>query len=753
MNKRAFKRDFPCPICGGHNGQQRGQSKRCYGFLSGEEWAHCTREEYAGGLSKYPNSDTFGHKLFGNCNCGIQHNSPQDDFGAKFKIPGIKNMKTKIIATYDYLDERGELLYQVCRKEPKGFIQRQPLEQGGWKYNLGGVRRVLYRLPELLASNKTDTVFVCEGEKDVDALRALGLVATTNAGGAGKWKKEYNTHLRGRYVVILPDNDETGQKHAESIAHSLSGIAANVKVITLPSLSDKGDVSDWLDMGGSARQLNALSEDAPLYEPSSSNSSNSQTPADDNAEHKPVAFPTLDRTKALYGLAGNIVRAIEPHSEADPTALLVQLLVAFGNVVGRTAYFVAEADRHYTNLFTVIVGDSSRGRKGSSLGYIRRLIEEADENWAGSITGGLTSGEGLVHHVRDEDDSFMPGAIRQGKKALVVENEFASVLKAQSRQGNTLSTLIRQAWDTGNLNVMRRESPDKATNAHISIIAHITGEELKLCLQGTDTVNGYANRFLWVASRRSKKLPEGGYFNLGDNAPLVARFREAVEFAGTVGEMKRDEEARELWLEIYDRIDDELPSGRLEAILSRAEAQIMRLACVYALLDCSTTVRRGHLEAAKAVWDYSVASARYVFGNYVLSKKAQKFLDLLTEAGTAGLNKTELFRKNGGRSDALNESLEALECAGHAFSIRIPTAGRDEERWFAATGNAQSNEFDEFNEERLGKGTVNSSNSSNLHDSDFELAAQEVPLAVHQDSVGSRRMANLFDSESGSQAV
>lgn len=348
----------------------------------------------------------------------------------------------------------------------------------------------------------------------------------------------------------------------------------------------------------------------------------------------------------------------------------------------------------------------------------------------------------------------MPGAICQGKKALVVENEFASVLKAQSRQGSTLSTLIRQAWDTGNLNVMRRESPDRATNAHISIIAHITGEELKLCLRDTDTVNGYANRFMWVASRRSKKLPEGGYFDLSDNAPLVASFRRAVEFAGMVGEMKRDDAARELWREIYGQIDDELPSGRLEAILSQAEAQIMRLACVYALLDCSATVRRVHLEAAKAVWDYSVASARYVFGSYILGKKAQKFLDVLTDARTEGLNKTELFRRNGGRSDGLNESLEELERAGYAFSMRIPTAGRDEERWFAADVNApERSGFDESDEERFVSDHLNSSNSSNSHNSAFELVSQEAPVEVIKESIGGGRVENLFDFESDSQAA
>jgi hypothetical protein len=440
----------------------------------------------------------------------------------------------------------------------------------------------------------------------------------------------------------------------------------------------------------------------------SSNSSDSQ------ASQEIAEFPKLDRQKALYGLVGDVVRAIEPHSESDPVALLVQMLAGFGNLIGRSAHFVAEADEHYTNLFVVIVGESSRGRKGSSLGHIKRLLIAVDDEWAGCITSGLSSGEGLIHHVRDEDaDGFMPGAVRQSKRAMVIEGEFASVLRAQGRDGNILSAIIRQAWDNGNLNVMRRDRPDRATNAHISIIGHITNYELNRCLRDTDAVNGFANRFLWVSSRRSKKLPEGGDFHKTDVAPLLRRLREAVESARLVRIMNRDEEARELWREIYDKLDEEIPNGRLGATLNRAEAQIGRLACIYALLDCSDVVKRVHLEAAKAVWDYCVASARYIFGENVLSKKAQKFLDALHKAGNKGLNKTQLYTKNGGRPDGVNEALAELKSAGYAFDMKIPTAGRDEERWIAVEASAvQYSEDDDFDEESQNKDELESSKSS-----------------------------------------
>ena len=266
---RRFKNsNNPCPICGGFDNKKRGRGERCYGFLSDdEEWVHCTRVEFSGGLTRHPNSDTYAHKLYGDCNCGVQHNPPTEGFTGRPKTPGIKKMKTITIAEYDYVDERGELLYQVCRTEPKGFFQRQPLEQGGWKNNLEGIRRVPYRLPELLAADASVTVFICEGEKDVDILLEFGLMATTNAGGAGKWREEYNEHLRGRSVVILPDNDEPGRKHAESVARSLSQIAASVKVVNLPGLSEKGDVGDWLKAGGTVEQLQELVVSAETFTP------------------------------------------------------------------------------------------------------------------------------------------------------------------------------------------------------------------------------------------------------------------------------------------------------------------------------------------------------------------------------------------------------------------------------------------------------------------------------------------------------
>lgn len=170
------------------------------------------------------------------------------------------------LAIYRYVDEEGKLVYEVLRFPGKRFLQRRPGKGGEWIYNLQGVRRVLYRLPEVLtAVREGRTIFLVEGEKDCDNLTRLGLTATTNPGGAGKWLTEYNECLRGANVIIIPDNDETGRRHAEQVAASLAGVAASVKLVKLPGLPPKGDVSDWLASGHTKEELLTLVQQAPEW--------------------------------------------------------------------------------------------------------------------------------------------------------------------------------------------------------------------------------------------------------------------------------------------------------------------------------------------------------------------------------------------------------------------------------------------------------------------------------------------------------
>ena len=181
-------------------------------------------------------------------------------------MPENGHRQSTIVATYDYKDEGGTLLYQVVRyAAPKDFKQRRPDGNGGWIWNLKGTRRVLYRLPELLAADPEATVLVAEGEKDVDRLRSFGYVATCNAGGAGKWRPEYGEPLRSRRIIVIPDADDTGRLHAHAVKTAVADVAGFVGVMPLPDGCK--DVSDFFDNGGTTDQLDSLTAEDPKPEP------------------------------------------------------------------------------------------------------------------------------------------------------------------------------------------------------------------------------------------------------------------------------------------------------------------------------------------------------------------------------------------------------------------------------------------------------------------------------------------------------
>ena len=311
---------------------------------------------------------------------------------------------------------------------------------------------------------------------------------------------------------------------------------------------------------------------------------------------------------------------------------------------------------------------------------------------------GLASGEGLIWALRDEICERVPvkeagRVIRheeqvsdegvKDKRLLVAEPEFARVLQVCEREANTLSAIIRESWDTGNLRILTKKQAARSTEAHISIIGHITGDELRRMLTDTAAANGFANRFLWVCTRRSKLLPEGGAWDTVDFQAITRRVKVAADFAASIGVMERDEQARSVWKGVYGDLTEGKP-GLLGAVTSRAEAQTMRLACVYALLDCSATVRAEHLMAALAIWQYCEASARFIFGDALGDPTADQILGVLRSH--EGMTRTELreyFSRNRS-SEEIGRALGVLQEYGLVRMVKEGgQAGRPTERWFA----------------------------------------------------------------------
>lgn len=412
-------------------------------------------------------------------------------------------------------------------------------------------------------------------------------------------------------------------------------------------------------------------------------------------EERP-AGPVLGR-EALYGLAGDVVRTLEPHTEADPAGLLVNLLAGFGNLVGPGPYALVHRERHTPRLYVVVVGQSAKARKGTSWSVTRPLLEQAAPDWASRIQGGIASGEGLVHAVRDERTDAKGDLVDAGaidKRLLAFAPEFGRVLAVAGRDGSVLSQLIREAWDgEGRLQVMTKNDPLLASSSHITILGQITREELLADLTDVETANGFANRFLFALVRRSKFLPRGtgpGY-HPGIIDPLVDRLRDAAKAAATIGLMGRSKDAEEFWDELYYELErDTGATGLTAAITVRSSPMVLRLSMIYALLDGSPVIDLPHLRAAHAVWRYSEASVQEIFGEALGDEVADQLLAELRAVLPAGLSLDEQASRFSYRytSKRLAAARALLERAGLARTVTEQTRGRPRHVTYASPGGA-----------------------------------------------------------------
>jgi hypothetical protein len=309
------------------------------------------------------------------------------------------------------------------------------------------------------------------------------------------------------------------------------------------------------------------------------------------------------------------------------------------------------------------------------------------------------AGEGVIWAVRDPIRTMVPtgkGRDRKmveeitdpgvtDKRLMVLEPEFAGALAVMERPGNILSRIIRDACDRGNLATLTKTSPARATGAHISIFGHITADELRERLDRISMLNGYANRFLWFLVRRGNVLPFGGALTADVIGALGQQVATAVNAARSVSLVSMTEAAREDWVKVYPALSEGRP-GLLGAILARAEAQVVRLALLYALLDGRPEIDIEHLRAALAVWEYAEASARYIWGDTLGDPVADEILRSLRQAGDDGMSRTDirdLFGRHRG-GDQIGRALSVLAERGLARRIkRDGTGGRPSEIWYA----------------------------------------------------------------------
>ena len=324
------------------------------------------------------------------------------------------------------------------------------------------------------------------------------------------------------------------------------------------------------------------------------------------------------------------------------------------------------------------------------------MLQAAEPDWfAAHVQSGLASGEGLLWGVRDPIEKSEPmkdhGRITgyqtvtiddgvDDKRLLVVEPELARVLKVLGRQGNTLSPVLRDAWDSGDMQTMTKNTPVRTTGAHICLIGHVTAEELKRELADTEMVNGFANRIIWLAVRRSKLLPDPTPFTGPAVASLAEELVVTFRWAETLTELRRDPEAAELWRMVYPDLSEER-EGLAGALLARAEANVLRLSMLYALLDRSTVIQPEHLLSALELWGYAERSVEWIFGDAIGDPVADTIAQALEHNGRMSRTQiSSLFGRNE-TSGRISQALQSLLTHGKARTFMQETEGRPIEFW------------------------------------------------------------------------
>lgn len=414
---------------------------------------------------------------------------------------------------------------------------------------------------------------------------------------------------------------------------------------------------------------------------------------------KPGGLPK----KAYYGLIGEILGTVDPYTEASPAAILLGFLVGFGNKIGRSVYMRAQQDYHYSNLYGVIVGDSATARKGVAWSLVRDLlllpIQTNEKTFRVNLSenhvwrpkdGGIASGEGVIDLVRDDvvryDMKEKRKVIDEGsgvedKRALLYEAEFASVLRKASLPTSIIWPVLRTLWDRGSAENTAKNSPIRTTNAHISLLGNITEQELRLAFPQCELVSGTANRILWAWVERSKSLPSGKPVPLHIMNRLREKIEDCVAFGQRGGELQRSEEADELWREFYESNFKHPPRGFLSSILDRADAQVLRLSILYTLLDKSLTIEKRHLEAALAFWEYSKASAEYLFGETTGHPLDNKIINALESLEGQG-SRTEIsaLLSNNYQAREMDTAYQRLKDAGLIIEKSLNSTSRGRSR-------------------------------------------------------------------------
>jgi len=629
-------------------------------------------------------------RILMHCHAGCSNDAIVDKMGLSLRdlMPTsgngnpADNGKSIIVATYDYRDEQGKLLYQICRMQPKTFRQRKPRQDGGWEWSTKGVRKLPYHLPELQVADPRDIVYITEGEKDVENLVKLGFVATCNSGGAGKWRPEFNEYLRGRRVVVLPDKDTPGRKHAQQIASNLQGIAAEIKVVELPGTGK--DVSDWLDACGTAEELQRIVEATTTTRPPAKM-------AHASPQWRPFPITVLPEPIRTFVRQASVTIGVDPSYVV--TALLPALAAAIGNsrLIMLKRGWVEPAV-----LWGVLVGDSGtmkspsidvatryvQQRQAKAIAVHQRAMEQYDRDLEQRKGGsdrwklsGKRNGEPLPEEiVKPKCERFSCSDVTVEGLSVLLEDAPRGLLLIRDELAGWIGGFDQYKGGKGSDTahwltihgardlIVDRKGTDRPTvfarRAAVSIVGGIQPGTLRRVLGQKHFENGLAARLLMaMPSRQSKQWTESEISDaldqeigrLFDRLYLIEP-RQNANDQPEPAVMVLSSSGKAAWVEFYNQHAEWQANATEEqaAVLSKLEGAAARLALI---LHCVRQAA-GDRTVSDQVDDQDIAAGVAIARWY--ANEADRVYHVLKETDNDRLRRQaiELISRRGGRITA-----------------------------------------------------------------------------------------------------
>ena len=422
-----------------------------------------------------------------------------------------------------------------------------------------------------------------------------------------------------------------------------------------------------------------------------------------------VPWPKPITEIGRYGIAGEFIDLVSPQTEADSNAILLCFLTYAGNAMGRNFFVSAGADQHFGNLFTCLIGNTGHGRKGSAMSVVESFYEHGSPPRLGHRLKGISTGEAIVYEIHDDIFKFtlvdkknqkyertLAEPNIPDKRLLIVLSEFQQCLANMRKNDSILPSILRTAWDKGDLATPAKTSRATATGAHVSLISAMSREELLEQTSVNDAESGTLNRLLFCCSRRSKLLPQGGQFQRLYKSEqwkgIQERLARNIDTFEEQIHMTRDFDAEEIWglneqphRGLYNFLNQPR-IGLWGAVTARAPQMVLRLALIEAAINGKRVIQVEHLSAAEEIWRYCDESTKYIFGDRMNDQVAIDIMQALRAVAPCGMTRTQIYRiwKGHLKREEIDRSLLWISHTGIARVERIETGGRPMETWYAS---------------------------------------------------------------------